>query len=206
MHRSSQLLIGRCSLSDVCMSFDSDSRVKQTLLALGNLAFCLCCAVKLVEQKDKEKKIKSPFHSSLFNLLTSFFIFSFSDQVLLPFLLLNVLFPLLSNVAIIKSHVDHYLFRPMSGCFPSFDFCWAQVEWLSTAEHISPPPPPPALNQGPPILSLSRCLWIRSTLPLSTQFLLDSESCNNRHSEQETFMCFSSYLPVPACRVSQEGS
>lgn len=165
-------------------------------LPLAILPFVCVVLSNWLSKKTKKKKIKSPFHSSLFNLLTSFFIFSFSDQVLLPFLLLNVLFPLLSNVAIMKSHVDHYLFRPMSGCFPSFDFCWTQVEWLSTAEHISPPPPPPALNQGPPILSLSRSLWIRSTLPLSTQFLLDSESCNNRHSEQETLMCFSSYLPA----------
>lgn len=83
-----------------------------------------------------------------------------------------------------------------------FSSCPA-TEWgCSTAGHISPSPLPPALNQGPPILSLPLC----TTLPLSlsTQFLLDGESCSAAYREQHCWRIFS-YLPVPA-EKGEEGN
>lgn len=89
----------------------------------------------------------------------------------------------------------------------SLHLCFLQLNQAGATEHrrtyITLPSPPSVLNHGPPIpslclaLALSRCLWLCPTLPLSTQFLLDGESCNTHYREQLGWRIFS-YLPIPA--------
>lgn len=92
------------------------------------------------------------------------------------------------------------------GCVTPLMFPAAESSWSDRApQNIYHPPFSPLCSESrtshslslPRSCSLSRCLWLCPTLPLSTQFLLDGESCNTHYREQLGWRIFS-YLPIPA--------